>query len=46
MDVEWYKATNDAEYKKTVNEINERKVEVELAQTVDTNPNNDKVNFK
>ena len=38
--------TKQGRYKKTVNEINERKVEVELAQTVDNNPNNDKVNFK
>lgn len=43
--IAWYEAQTDRDYKNKKNEIESKKVEVELAQLTDGNPYNDKVNF-
>ena len=43
--LEWFKARAEKTYKDKVNEINEKKVEIEYAQLYDNNPNNNEVKF-
>lgn len=45
-EVAWFNAKSEDKYKTKTNEINAKKVEVELAQIFDNNPNNNAVNFK